>query len=153
MPSSDVRVRRAGAGDVDRVAPLFGRYLRFYGKPHDEATAVGFVRARMEQGQSVVLLAELGGTRTVGFTQLYPSFSSVSLAPTWILNDLYVLESARGDGVAAALMEAAERLARDAGAVSLTLETGRDNHTAQRLYERQGYRVDDRYLHYEKRLA
>ena len=55
-------------------------------------------------------------------------------------------------GVGAALMQQAELLARQAGAVSLTLETAHDNVGAQRLYERQGYRVDDRYRHYAKPL-
>ena len=153
MPGRDVQILRVHAGEADRVAPLFALYREFYGRRYDEATAADFLRDRLEQGQSVVLLAALGGTQPVGFTQLYPGFSSVSAAPAWVLGDLYVLESARGLGVAAALMEHSERLARAAGAISLTLETGRDNHVAQRLYERQGYRVDSGYLHYEKSLT
>jgi GNAT superfamily N-acetyltransferase len=99
----------------------------------------------------VVLVAEVDG-RPVGFTQLYPGFSSVSAAPAWTLNDLYVLEEARGTGAASALMERAEALARAAGAAYLKLETGRDNTVAQRLYARQGYRVVDGDLHFEKHL-
>jgi ribosomal protein S18 acetylase RimI-like enzyme len=100
----------------------------------------------------VVLVAEQGGEE-VGFTQLYPGFSSVSAAPVWVLNDLYVLEQARGSGAAPALMEHAEQLARAAGAVALQLETARDNTRAQRLYERQGYVAEDGYLHYAKSLV
>jgi ribosomal protein S18 acetylase RimI-like enzyme len=44
-------------------------------------------------------------------------------------------------------------VARQSGAVHLTLETARDNLGAQRLYERQGYRVVDRFLMYEKPLT
>jgi ribosomal protein S18 acetylase RimI-like enzyme len=100
----------------------------------------------------VVLLAELAD-EAVGFTQLYPGFSSVSAAPAWVLNDLYVVEQARGTGAAAALMEQGERLARAAGAVALQLATARDNTRAQRLYERQGYVVDEGFLHYAKSLV
>ena len=147
-------VRRATVDDVDLVAPLFAQYRVFYGRPHDEAAAAAYLRDRLERGESVVLLAEVAThpDRTVGFVQLYPAFESLSLRTSWVLNDLYVSESARGAGVAAALMEEAERLARAAGAGSLTLETAHDNLVAQRLYERQGYRVDDAYLHYEKPL-
>lgn len=151
MTNSDVRVRQATATDVDVVAPLFALYREFYGKPYDEATAATFLQARLTARESVVLLAELN-TRPVGFTQLYPGFSSVSAAPAWTLNDLYVLDAARGSGAATALMERAETLARHAGAAYLSLETALSNHVARRLYERQGYRVEDGYVHYEKAL-
>jgi ribosomal protein S18 acetylase RimI-like enzyme len=150
MATRDAQVRQATAEDAGTVAPLFALYREFYGKPYDEPAAAAFLHARLSQGQSVVLVAEVDG-RPVGFTQLYPGFSSVSAAPAWTLNDLYVLSDARGSGAAAALMEQAEVLARQAGAVSLVLETARDNLVAQRLYERQGYVVDDG-LHYEKRM-
>jgi ribosomal protein S18 acetylase RimI-like enzyme len=151
MVSSHLQVRQATTDDVGAVAPLFALYREFYGKPYDEPAAAAFLRARLDQAQSVVLVAEADG-RPVGFTQLYPGFSSVSAAPAWTLNDLYVLEAARGTGAASALMERAEALAREAGAAYLRLETGRDNTVAQRLYARQGYHVEDGNLHYEKRL-
>jgi GNAT superfamily N-acetyltransferase len=54
----------------------------------------------------VFYLAEADG-EALGFTQLYPAFASLSLAPSWILNDLYVEPAARGRGVGEALMQAA----------------------------------------------
>ena len=149
----DLLVRQASAADAVLAAPLFALYRQFYGQPYDESIAADFLRARLEHGQSVVLLAEVPGSPPVGFTQLYPGFSSVAAAPAWVLGDLFVQEWARGGGAAAALMEHAERLARQAGAVHLTLETARDNLGAQRLYERQGYGVVDRFLMYEKPLT
>jgi ribosomal protein S18 acetylase RimI-like enzyme len=153
--TTEVSVRRATTEDVEVVAPLFALYRVFYGRPHDEQAAAAYLRARLERDESVVLLAEDASSpaRAVGFVQLYPGFESLALGTSWVLNDLYVLESARGRGVARALMEEAERLARAAGALALTLETAHDNRVAQRLYERQGYRVDDAYLHYEKPLT
>lgn len=152
MPPADLAVHRVGAPDADRVAPLFALYREFYGVVYDEAVALGFLRDRLAQDQSVVLLAELRG-EPVGFVQLYPGFSSVRAAPVWVLNDLYVVEAARGSGAAAALMEEAERLARVAGAVRLQLETAADNLRAQRLYDKQGYAVEDGYRHYAKPLT
>lgn len=104
MPDADLVVRRLAAADADRAAPLFALYREFYGRPYDAAVAADFLRARLERDESVVLLAEQQGD-AVGFTQLYPGFSSVSAAPVWVLNDLYVLEQARGGGAATALIE------------------------------------------------
>lgn len=149
--SDEVRVRRLSANEAGNAAPLFALYREFYGQPFDTVVAERFLRERLERDESVVLLAEVGD-EAVGFTQLYPGFSSVSAAPAWVLNDLYVLASARGRGVADALMEQAEAVARDAGAVVLSLQTARDNRVAQRVYERQGYATDDTFVSYAKRL-
>jgi len=153
MRFDDTQVRRATVGDTALAAPLFALYRKFYGQTYDEALAATFLRARLEQGQSVVLLAERAAGPPIGFAQLYPGFSSVAAAPVWLLGDLYVRESARRSGVAEALMEHAEVLARRAGAVYLTLETAKDNGVAQRLYERAGYTVVDTFLQYEKPLT
>lgn len=152
MPALDLVVRRVAAAETDLVAPLFALYREFYGKRYDEAVAADFLRARLERDESVVLLAERHGD-AVGFSQLYPGFSSVSAAPVWALNDLYVLEQARGSGAAQGLMDKAAQLAREAGAVALQLATAVDNARAQRLYEKQGYRVEEGYLHYAKPLV
>ena len=42
----------------------------------------------------------MDGDNYVGFIQLYPSFSTVSLKRQWILNDLYVKEEYRNKGYA-----------------------------------------------------
>jgi GNAT superfamily N-acetyltransferase len=144
-------VRRATTADVGAVAPLFALYREFYGKPHDEPAAAAFLHARLSQG-AVRGAARRARLRPVGFTQLYPGFSSVSAAPAWVLNDLYVLAEARGTGAAAALMESAEALARAGGGGAPQPGDRRSNVVAQRLYERQGYSVEDGYLHYEKQL-
>ncbi|WP_166872687.1 GNAT family N-acetyltransferase [Salinibacterium sp. ZJ450] len=147
-----VQVRELTADDASVGAPLFALYREFYGQPYDEGVAERFLRARLDGAQSVVLIAELDGD-PVGLIQLYPGFSSIAAAPSWHLNDLYVLDSARGHGVATALMAEAERLARSAGAVELVLETAHTNTVAQRLYEREGYRRDAEYITYEKPLT
>jgi len=133
-----VSITRATTDDVDTVAPLFDLYRVFYGKPSDPALAREFIDARMTRGESVILLANSDG-KAVGFTQLYPAFSSVSATRTWILNDLLVLPDARRKGVASALLVAAADFARDHGALRLELETDHDNVTAQALYRAMGW--------------
>ena len=142
-----ITLQRATADDLDRLLPLFAGYLRFYQKPVDEARLRAFLGARLVWGDSVIFLAGKDDV-AVGFVQLYPSFASLAQARSWILNDLFVSESARGQGVAEMLMNAARDLALETGACELFLQTARDNHVAQRLYQRLGYQRDDEFLVY-----
>jgi ribosomal protein S18 acetylase RimI-like enzyme len=137
----DIAVRRAVESDLDAIAPLFDAYRQFYGQPSDVPRARAWLRERMQRGESVVLLAERDGT-AVGFTQLYPMFSSVRTARLWILNDLFVAADARRLGVARGLLDAAAQACRKDGAAGIMLETGRDNASARALYRAAGWHED-----------
>ena len=134
-------IRRADLADLPALTPLFDAYRRFYGQPGDAGRAEDFLRERMTRGESVVLLAERDGA-VIGFTQLYPLFSSVRTARLWVLNDLFVAEAARRGGVARALLDAAAGFAQGDGACGLMLETGRDNAPARALYRAAGWHED-----------
>ena len=110
----DTNIRRATVADLDALVPLFDAYRVFYAQPSDPVRARDFLAERMDSGESVVLVAERGPS-TVGFTQLYPIFSSVRTARTWLLNDLFVADGARRGGVARALLDAAGAFARGFG--------------------------------------
>ena len=96
---SDITISRAGPADLDALALLFDAYRQFYCQSSDVPRARDWLRSRLRVGESVVLLARRGGAM-LGFVQLYPMFSSVRTAKTWILNDLYVDAGARRRGVA-----------------------------------------------------
>ncbi len=145
-------VRRATLDDLDALTPLFDAYRSFYGRVSDLPAARAFLAARLELGESVVFLA-FAGNEPVGFTQLYPSFSSVSVARLHVLNDLFVSERGRRGGVGKRLLYAAIEYARGDGAVRLVLSTARTNHAAQALYESTGWKRDDEYLVYELPLG
>ena len=138
MPLS---IRRAGLDDLDQLAPLFDAYRRFYQQPGDLQRAHDFLRERLQRDESVILLATRDGA-AVGFTQLYPIFSSVRTARTWLLNDLYVAERIRRGGVARGLIDAASQFAREGGGAGLMLETSRDNAPARALYRAAGWSED-----------
>ena len=136
-------VRRASSADLDLLAPLFDRYRHFYTQRFDEAVSRAFIGERLQRGDSVLLLAALDGSDGAGFTQLYPTFSSVRAARVWVLNDLFVEPQARRRGVAQALLDAATDFARADGAARLELETNHDNLTAQALYDAAGWQRYD----------
>lgn len=138
----------ADASHLDALTGLFDAYRQFYGKDSDPVAARAFLAERLVYDQSVAFIA-LDGQEALGFTQLYPLFSSVRMAPMWLLNDLYVAAQARGRGVGTALLERARGHAQETGACCLMLETGVDN-PARRLYERCGWRHVTERVFYER---
>lgn len=149
---STITVRQAVLSDLEALVPLFDAYRRFYGRASDVRAARAFLLARFDHGESILFIAFEDGT-PIGFTQLYPSFSSISLARIFILNDLYVHEDARRKGVASKLMSAAVEFARSLGAVRVSLSTATTNETAQALYQSAGWRRDEQFLVYHINLS
>lgn len=144
MDIMNISIIRVTAGQVDLVAPLFDAYRQFYGCSPDIPKARAFLRERLNNGESVVFVAKMDD-RVVGFTQLYPMFTSVGAAPTWILNDLYVSPEARRKGIGRQLMESARAMAIETGAAWLELATAKDNKAAQALYRHLGYKLDEKF--------
>lgn len=146
-----ISISRATSADLDDASRLFDAYRTFYAQAPDLPRARGFVRDRLDAADTILAIARVGG-RAVGFTHLFPSFTSVGTARLFVLNDLFVAPEARGRGVAEALLDFAETAARQAGAVRLVLQTATDNAAAQRLYERLGWTADESFVAYKKQL-
>lgn len=140
-------VRQAVLSDLDALVPLFDGYRQFYGRSKDMDAARAFLLARFNHSESVVFIAH-EGDRAVGFTQLYPSFSSISLGRIYVLNDLFVHAQSRRHGVGAQLLNAAIAYAKAVGAVRLTLSTATTNATAQSVYHAGGWVRDEQYYVY-----
>ncbi|QLG41481.1 MULTISPECIES: N-acetyltransferase [unclassified Paenibacillus] len=162
------RIRRAELSDVNGVARLFNEYRMFYDQLTDLNGARAYIRERMERSESVILIAESevdaekAGDCSLtdkplsaefgGFVQLYPSFSSVSMRPIWVLNDLYVHADHRQRGIARKLLQAARLLGKESGAVRIALSTAISNKKAQVLYESEGYTLDTKFMYYELQI-
>lgn len=142
-----MRIARATIDDLDELARLFDAYRQFYKQPADLELAKSFLLQRFKNHDSVVFLAR-HGERAVGFTQLYPSFTSAGCARIYILNDLYVEAEQRGRHVGQGLLNAACDYGRREGAVRLTLSTAVDNHLAQGVYEGAGWKRSDAFITY-----
>lgn len=138
MTDENVTIRRAAVQDAEALASLFDSYRQFYGQSSNPEGARKFLADRLRHGESTVFVAENREILT-GFVQLFPAFSSVSLARTFILNDLFVVLDHRRSGIARALIAAAVEFSRDVGAVRISLSTAVTNGPAQALYEEVGW--------------
>ena len=147
-----ISVRQAAVEDLDAVAVLFDAYRQFYRQKGDLEGARAFLLDRFANLQSVIFIAT-GNGKVVGFTQLYPSFSSGAMAPILILNDLFVVPEARRCGAGSALLDAAAEYGRRVGAVRLVLSTEATNTSAQALYESAGWKRDTVFWTYQLGLA
>jgi len=131
-------IHRATLDDLSPLAHLFDLYRIFYGQKSDLAAAEAFIHERLSLNESVIFIAKIDG-EYAGFTQLYPSFTSVGMKRIWILNDLYVHKDFRKKGLGEALIRHAFDYARKTGRARVILETGNDNVQAQALYEKIGF--------------
>ena len=145
-------IRQATLDDAEQLVPLFDAYRQFYGRTSDVAAARTFLLARFANRESTLFIAHQG-EMAIGFAQLYPSFSSVSLARIFILNDLFVQEQARRTGVASSLLSAAATFAVSLGAVRLSLSTALTNDAAQALYRSAGWNRDQQFSVYHLALS
>ncbi|MBD3673696.1 MAG: GNAT family N-acetyltransferase [Planctomycetaceae bacterium] len=137
--------------DVETVVPLFDEYRQFYGQASDIEGVHLYLSQRLNNCESVIFVAQRDHS-ACGFTQLYPSFSSISMKPIWILNDLFVRASDRRRGVGYQLLQTAIEYARKSHACRLALATERKNLPAQTLYEQSGWVKDEIYIHYNHPL-
>ncbi|WP_121907341.1 GNAT family N-acetyltransferase [Ulvibacter antarcticus] len=142
-----MKVVKASEAHLELLVPLFNGYRMFYKRASNPEAARKFLSERFKKNDSMIFLAIASNGNGLGFTQLYPSFSSVAMQRTYILNDLYVASEARKKGVGEALMEAAKEFAIAQGSRGLTLETDADN-PAQKLYQRLGWKKDTTVNHY-----
>jgi ribosomal protein S18 acetylase RimI-like enzyme len=135
-------IKRINNTERQLVVNLFDQYRVFYNQPSDTTLAENYIKQRLENNESVIFVAleSINGNDVpVGFTQLYPTFSSVRAVKNWILNDLYVDAQHRKKGVGENLIQAAMEFAKNDNATYVQLETAADNYNAQRLYESIGF--------------
>ncbi|AKH95583.1 acetyltransferase [Elizabethkingia anophelis FMS-007] len=134
-------IRLATLQDLESLTLIFEKYRDFYKKQGDYEGAKSFLKERISNNESVIYIAEADG-KTIGFTQLYPLFSSTRMKKLWLLNDLYVEEEYRQKGISIALIDKAKELCRETGACQLSLETSKTNMVGNNLYPKTDFQLD-----------
>jgi ribosomal protein S18 acetylase RimI-like enzyme len=141
------RIDIADPSDLDTLVPLFDAYRVFYEQSSDLKAAREFLKQRMSDPGSLLLIARWSGA-PAGFARAFETFGSIAMRPLWILEDLYVEPALRNRGIAAALMARVQQHARARNASAITLETASTNAAAQRLYESMGYGRERTFVKY-----
>ena len=143
-----IQIKKATTLDIKEIANLFNLYRIFYKQDCNIELAEKFISERINNDESIIFYALSSEGQYLGFTQLYPIFSSVSAQKSWVLNDLYVDSSARRLGAAKLLMNHVKQFAIESGANGIALETCIDNTKAQALYESLGYEKEEDFYCY-----
>ena len=123
----------------ERLLPLIAAYQRFYEvEDVDEERNRAFFARFLAPSDDGLLLGAWRANDLLGYACLYWHFTSLVPAETVLMNDLFVTEAARSQGVGRALIEASADVARKRGAHHLEWATAPDNETAQCLYDATG---------------
>ena len=138
MPG-DLRISPIAASELEELLPTIAAYQRFYEvEDIDEERNRAFFSRFLAPSEDGMLIGAWRGGELVGYACLYWHFSSTQARETVLMNDLYVTESVRGEGVGRALIKASLAVARERGNPFLEWATAPDNHIAQRLYDSTG---------------
>ncbi|HEX6204834.1 MAG TPA: GNAT family N-acetyltransferase [Solirubrobacterales bacterium] len=149
---AEIEIAPVPVEEFEELLPLIAAYQRFYevAEVDDERNRAFFRRFIAPSEDGLLLGARREGV-LVGYACLYWHFSSLEATECVLMNDLYVSEDARGEGVGRALIEATADVARERGVPFVEWSTAPDNTTAQRLYDSTGAKRSE-WFSYELRV-
>jgi GNAT superfamily N-acetyltransferase len=142
-------VRAPLPGDFDAWLALWEGYNAFYGRHGATALPAEITRSTWQRFFDAYepvhcLVAERAG-RLVGLAHYLFHRSTIHIAPTCYMQDLFTSVEARGSGVGRALIESVYQQARAANCARVYWLTHETNQVAMRLYdqvaERSGFIV------------
>ncbi|MDF3821600.1 GNAT family N-acetyltransferase [Leptospira sp. 96542] len=140
-----MKIRQANFKDLEAISIIFDEYRQFYKQNSDITSAKLFLRNRFEHLQSIFFICE-EGDRILGFTHLYPVFSSISMKRSYILNDLFVRPEHRKKHIAKQLIAEAKEYVRFMDGKGLELSTAKDNDPAQSLYKSENFHKEEDFI-------
>jgi GNAT superfamily N-acetyltransferase len=136
---SELEIAPVAVEEFEQLLPLIAAYQRFYEVEEiDDERNRNFFRRFLAPSEDGLLLGASRDGRFAGYACLYWHFSSLEACECVLMNDLFVAEDARGEGVGRALIEATAEVARERGVPFVEWSTAPDNETAQRLYDSTG---------------
>lgn len=147
-------IRAVVRADIEAWSVLWAGYNTFYGRHGETALAPAITRmtwSRFFDAYEPVnaLVAELDG-RLVGLVHYIFHRSTILIAPTCYLQDLFTSEAVRGRGIGTQLIEAVYAKAREVGSPRVYWMTHESNQTAMHLYDQVAERSG--FLQYRKVL-
>lgn len=143
-----IEIRKATLDDLTDLTHAFEAYRVWYKMDADSTTANEFLRNRITNKESVIFIA-VENHHLIGFTQLYPLFSSTRMKKLWLLNDLFIYKEHRGKGISKKLIDAAKNLCRETKACAISLETETNNKIGNQLYPATDFKLNTSHNFYE----
>lgn len=143
-----MRIKNLSEKYLDQFVKVVDEYRSFCGFEKSGKDTKEFFQHLIDTKKAKTFIAIDDNDQVMGFVNLYPSFSTLSLINIWILNDLAVAGKFRRLGVAQALIEKAVKFAERSGAVRVELKTEITNQNAQKLYSKMGFETDKENIHY-----
>ena len=146
-----ISIRTATPADLPAIGRLGALLVRLHHDfdpkrfiPESPRTAeryAAFLGSQLGNSTVVVLVAERDGT-VLGYTYAsVEGFDYMTLrGPAGVLNDIVVDPAHRGEGVGRALLDATLAALEAQGAPRVVLSTAEQNHAAQQLFARAGFR-------------
>ena len=137
---SDFVVREARPADFAAWKPLWDGYNAFYGRHGSTALSEEITRATWKRFFDAhepmrAFVAERDG-QLLGLAHYIFHRSTIQIADTCYLQDLFTSEHARGTGIGRALIEAVYERARSARIPRVYWQTHETNTVAMQLYDR-----------------
>ncbi len=146
-------IRKINKNEYELVADMFNKYRIFYKQLSDIELAKKYLKERLANNEAQVFAAYDSITSEfLGFTLLYARFSSVTAIKNWHIGDLYVEPKQRKKGIGQKLLQTAIDFATEHKAKFVSLNTAKDNFTAQKVYEDFGFYKREylpEYLYYQ----
>ena len=137
---TDWSIRRAERADLDDLLVLMRGYCDFYevSPPDEDLLAIACALLDDPEHEGVQLIARDRTGGAIGFATVYWSWSTTAACRIGVMNDLFVAQAARGQGLADELIQACRAECAQRGARQLTWQTAPDNLRAQAVYDRVG---------------
>lgn len=133
---------------IDQFVTIVDEYRKFFDFGLSPNKTKEFFQRLQEKNEAATFIAISEKDEVMGFVNLYPSYSTLSLRKIWILNDLGVSSKFRRLGVARALIKKSIEFAKASDAIRIELKTGKTNLDAQKLYTEIGFKTDRDNLYY-----
>ncbi len=142
-----LRIRQATIQDLSKIVPIFDDYREYFKQPKDPVSVERFLFEKFEHFESVIFIAQLQD-EVVGFAQLYPVFSSLTLQRVWLLNDFFIAEECRGSGVGTQLFAKVKEFTLLTKSKGIELSVEHTNKKAWAFWEKQGFKMDEEFRYY-----
>ena len=153
--SAPLIIRPAVNADFAQWLLLWNGYNAFYGRSGttalpDEITQATWIRFFEPEEPLQCIVAEVEGC-LVGLVHFIFHRTTISIAPTCYLQDLFTTEAARGKGIGRKMIEAVYQQAKHVGSARVYWLTHETNSTAMLLYDKVAERSG--FVVYRKNMA